>query len=171
MEKTEREIIVPIVEGGFDIDLPKIVEIRQRLSSDKSPTFQLRSMKNSTNRNQSPLSPVKVDHCGARIIAMAITKTCIDWLKKTVWSRLSFRHGQSRRYARGQLEVLAGYNVTEETMGVKIDASWTWLNWARLKAVLQCMSASRLMRRTAYGGSPHQTHTNFRGPIESGLMR
>ena len=34
-KKQKGEIIVPIVEGGFDIDLPKMVEIRQKFVSDK----------------------------------------------------------------------------------------------------------------------------------------
>ncbi|MGI6546995.1 MAG: lactate racemase domain-containing protein [Bacillota bacterium] len=178
-KKQKGEIIVPIVEGGFDIDLPKMVEIRQKFVSDKITDIpakvyeELNKPEIKARFKPGQRIAITVGSRGIANIAL-ITKTCIDWLKENGMEPFVVpamgSHGGGT--PEGQLEVLASYNVTEETMGVKIDASMDVVELGQTES-----GTPVYVSKPAYEAdgimvvARIKPHTNFRGPIESGLMK
>lgn len=102
-----------------------------------------------------------------------MVRTMCDTLKE--WGAKPFiipamgSHGGGT--AEGQLEMLAGYNITEESMGVPIRATMEVVQYGEVKGVpLYC-------DKYAYESdgivvfNKVKPHTDFRGPHESGLLK
>jgi len=102
-----------------------------------------------------------------------MVRTMCDTLKE--WGAKPFlipamgSHGGAT--SEGQLEMLAGYNITEESMGVPIRASMEVVRYGEVQGVpLYC-------DKYAYESdgivvfNKVKPHTDFRGPHESGLLK
>lgn len=114
--------------------------------------------------------------CGSREISNIdeIERSVVTILKEHGLKPFIFAamgsHGGAN--AKGQLEILAGYHVTEETMGVPVTASMETEVIGRTASGIDVhieINASRADYIIPIGRI--KPHTDFRGPIESGLMK
>ena len=71
----------------------------------------------------------------------------------------------------GQLEVLAHYGITPETMGVPIRSSMEVVELGRAASSWSIRTAMRREPMRSCSWQPDKPHTDFHGPLESGLMK
>ena len=170
------EIHTPI-QGMDLVPIPNMVTIRQSYDPTKIEDIK--------GHMQKELEKVenKESYKGKRICLTAgsrgipdldlMLRTICDTLKS--WGADPFiipsmgSHGGAT--AEGQLEMLAGYNITEETMGVPILSSMEVIQYGELNGIpLYC-------DKYAYESdgivifNKVKPHTDFRGPHESGLAK
>ncbi len=166
-----------IVQGMENVPIPEMVTIHQAYDPQKIENVrehmraQLEKLPDHENyRGKSICITV-----GSRGIPQLDTmvRTMCDVLKE--WGARPFiipamgSHGGGN--AAGQLEMIAGYHITEETMGVPIKASMEVVQYGDLNGIpLYC-------DKYAYESdgivifNKVKPHTDFRGPHESGLLK
>lgn len=171
-----------IVEGIDQIQLPGMIRIRQKYDRQKIeniPEYVKCKMKNALNEQE-----LCRQYYGKRICITAgsrgiphlalIIKAICDQLKE--WGADPFvipamgSHGGGT--AEGQRDILAGYGVTEENVGVPILSSMEVVKYGELSngTPLYC-------DKYAYEAdgivllNKEKPHTDFRGPNESGLAK
>lgn len=142
-------------------DLPRVV--RDQLNRDE------------IRRNIKPGMSIAVT-CGSRGIAnnSIIIRAIVDYVKELGARPFVFpamgSHGGAT--ADGQLEVLAGYHVTEETMGCPIRAT---MDTVRLGTTVEGSPVFQDQYAHEADGiilcGRIKAHTTFRGPYESGLLK
>ena len=120
---------MPIIEGGFDINFPQMVTIRQSFVADKIDDIEAAvaaELAKPEIRGQFQAGQSVAVTVGSRGISniARITKAVIDNPKALGVAPFIVpamgSHGGAN--PEGQREVLASYGVTEETMGVPIRA-------------------------------------------------
>ncbi|HEX7125682.1 MAG TPA: lactate racemase domain-containing protein [Thermodesulfobacteriota bacterium] len=166
-----------VVDGGLDLPLPEVRRIRQRLDATREAPVRdavAREMKVFDGRIR-PGQTVAVG-VGSRGVARIaeITRAVVDELKargaKPYVVPAMGSHGGGT--PEGQMEVLAGYGVTPETMGVPFRAEMDTVQIGvtpggfpvhQSKAALEAdflLPVNRI-----------KVHTDFHGPVESGLCK
>ncbi|MEW6662530.1 MAG: lactate racemase domain-containing protein [Bacillota bacterium] len=167
------------LEGGFDVPLPPMVKIRQIFDApvieDIEAAVAEQIKKDSIKERVKPGARIAVA-VGSRGIAniSRITKALVDNLKELGANPIIVpamgSHGGAT--AEGQREVLATYNITEETMGVPIESSMEVVEIAKLengypvyldKIASECDAIIPVNRV--------KPHTDFKGDYESGLLK
>ena len=114
--------------------------------------------------------------CGSRgIHAMAeIAKATVDCLlelgtKPFIVPAMGSHGGAT---ARGQCEILASYGITEETMGVPIDASMETVPLGETESGIPIFFSKPAFEADwVLPINRVKLHTDFSGPIESGLIK
>ena len=168
-----------IVQGMEDIRLPKMVRVRQMYDATciRDIPRHVRGELESRIRDRAWFAGKRI--CitvGSRGIPHidAITRTICDCLKQ--WGALPFiipamgSHGGGT--AEGQLEILASYNITPQSMGVPIISSMEVVKYGELSngTPLYC-------DRHAFASdgivlmNKQKPHTDYRGPHESGIAK
>jgi hypothetical protein len=170
---------MPIVEGGFDIDLPRMVKIRQHFRSDKIddiPAVINKELDREEIRARNKPGGQIAVAVGSRGIAniFDIVKATVNKLKSMGTHPFIVpamgSHGGAT--AEGQLEVLASYNITEETMGCPIRSSMETVYTG-----VSELGVDTYIDKHAFESdgivviNRVKVHTDFRGPVESGLTK
>ena len=168
-----------ILKGTEDIIIPPMLKIRQKFDANE-----IIDIKGHLNKELDNVIGNKEWYKGKNICITAgsrgianidlILKTVIDNLKK--WGAKPFivpamgSHGGGT--AEGQKEMLATFNITEETMGVKILSSMEVVQFSTLDD-----GTPLYIDKFAYDSdgivivNKVKPHTNFHGKHESGLVK
>ncbi len=174
----EQKIDVNIA-GGLDIALPKMVTVRQKFEAPKVgdiPALIEREFAKSEIRSRVEPGQVIAVGCGSRGIAniATIAKAVIDGLRALGAEPFIFpcmgSHGAAT--AEGQKEVLAGYGISEKTMGVPVRATMETTVVGKLNdgtPVHMDKFASEADGIVVINRI--KPHTSFRGPTESGITK
>lgn len=167
------------IEGGFDLPLPDMVKIRQIFPApvleniESAVTSQV--LQEGIRKRIKPGARIAVA-VGSRGIANIgrIVKALVDNLKQLgaypIIVPAMGSHGGAT--AEGQREVLASYNITEETMGVPIESSMEVVQIASLDDGYPVY-----LDKIAYNSDAIipvnrvKPHTDFKGTHESGLLK
>ncbi len=165
------------VQGMEEVPLPEMVTIRESYDTQRIENVRehLIAQLNQLPDHESYKGKSICITVGSRGIPELDTmvRTMCDVLKE--WGAEPFiipamgSHGGG--VAEGQLEMIAGYNITEETMGVPIRASMEVVQYGEFQGIpLYC-------DKYAYESdgivifNKVKPHTDFRGPHESGLLK
>lgn len=165
------------VQGMEDVPLPEMVTIHQSYDPQKIEHVRehLTAQLNRLPDHHSYRGKSICITVGSRGIPELDTmvRTMCDVLKE--WGAEPFiipamgSHGGGT--AEGQLEMIAGYNITEETMGVPVRATMEVVQYGEFQGIpLYC-------DKYAYESdgivifNKVKPHTDFRGPHESGLLK
>lgn len=158
------------------IELPRFVRIKQQFSRQKIediPGEVLKKMQPYLSGLSGKRIAVGVGSRGVANIAL-ITKTVVDALQeagaKPFIIPVMGSHGGA--VAEGQAELLASYDITEETMGVPVDASMEVEQIGELEPGFPIYVAKSALAADGIIIIPRvKPHTCFRGPIESGICK
>ena len=166
------------IAGGLDIPLPRMVHIRQRFSATK-----LASVSQAVaNQFKRPEVRAKVKPgmtvalgCGSRGIANIAesVKQVVAELKALGAKPFIFpamgSHGGAT--AEGQRAVLEGYGITESFVGCPIRASMEVVELGKVDAMPVYMDRLASEADAFAFVCRIKPHTNFRAPIESGIVK
>lgn len=167
-------------EGGMkEIEFPGMVKIKQKLEAPRLENIaqELKDgiAKSRLKERVKPNDEVAVT-AGSRGIAniFQITTTIIEELKKLGARPFMVpamgSHGGAT--AEGQIEVLAGYGITEDSVGVPIRSSMEVVKIGEIKDQVPVFMDKIALRSDAIVVVNRiKPHTSFRGPFESGLMK
>ncbi|MBP2627838.1 MAG: hypothetical protein H6Q68_2549 [Firmicutes bacterium] len=158
------------------IELPRFVRIKQHFTRQK--------VEDIPGEVRTKMEPYLKDLSGKRIavgvgsrgvanIAL-VTKTVVDTLKaagaKPFIIPVMGSHGGAT--AEGQAEVLDSYGISEETMGVPLDASMDVETIGEFEPGFPIYIAKSALEADGIVIIPRvKPHTCFRGPIESGICK
>lgn len=169
--------IHPPIQGLEEIPIPNMVTVRQFYDSQK--------IEHVKEHMQKELEQVgnRAAYRGKRICITVgsrgipqmdvMIKTMCEVLKS--WGAEPFiipsmgSHGGA--CAEGQLEMLAGYHITEETMGVPILASMEVVQYDTLNGIPLYCDKYAMESDGIVIFNKVKPHTDFRGPHESGLAK
>lgn len=164
--------------GGYDIPFPRMVKIEQHFKKDRIENVE-ETVRSETRQKLKP-SDFKGKRIavtvGSRGIAHLnlILRTIIEELKN--WDAKPFivpamgSHGGADK--RGQQEILAGYGITEKSMGAPVVSSMDVIRVATLKNGMPVYCD-----KVAYESdgivvmNRIKPHTDFKGDNESGLLK
>lgn len=165
------------VQGIEDVAIPPMVKIGESYDASKieDPCAHLRS--------QMEQLPDHGSYAGKRICITAgsrgipyfdqLLRTMCDVLKE--WGARPFiipaMGSHAGATAQGQLEMLAGYNVTEESMGVPILSSMDVVQYGELDGIPLYCDKHAMESDGIVIFNKVKPHTDFRGPHESGLAK
>ena len=167
------------IAGGLDVDLPRMVKVRQRFPNEKvedlAATVVEQFRRPELRAKITPGMRIAVG-CGSRGVANVAecAKTVIAELKSLGAQPFIFpamgSHGSAS--AEGQVKGLSSLGVNEETMGCPIRSSMEVVELGKLAdgTPIWCdrhaaeADAIALICRV-------KAHTNFRAPIESGIVK
>lgn len=167
------------IAGGLDVDLPRMVKVRQRFPNEKvddvAATVVEQFRRPELRAKITPGMRIAVG-CGSRGVANVAecAKTVIAELKSMGAQPFIFpamgSHGSAS--AAGQVKVLDSLGISEETMGCPIQSSMEVVELGKLAdgTPIWCdrhaaeADAIALICRV-------KAHTNFRAPIESGIVK
>lgn len=163
------------------VKLPRMIKIRQRFDETHISPEEIPEIVQQQLQREAIASQVKPGMriaitCGSRGVAniAAVTKSIVDFVKKQGAIPFVFpamgSHGGAT--AEGQCKVLEGYGVTEEFLGCPIKSTMETVEIGRLAQGMPIYidqyahdaDAVILCGRI-------KSHTAFRGPYESGLMK
>jgi len=158
------------------IELPRFVRIKQRFNRQKIediPAEVRKQMAPHVNGVSGKRIAVGVGSRGVANIAL-ITKTVVETLKEAGAQPFIIpvmgSHGGA--VAEGQKELLASYGITEEAMGVSIDASMEVECIGEIEPGYPVYVAKSALAADGIVIIPRvKPHTCFRGPIESGICK
>ena len=167
------------ISGGLDFQLPNMVKVRQKFSLPKLNSVYDEISKDfdnkKTNSRIKPGMTIAVG-CGSRGIAniSEATKAVVDFLLKCKAKPFIFpamgSHGGAT--ADGQLKVLADYGITEDTMGCPVKSSMEVIELSKLKDGMPVFIDKYASEADGIVViSRIKPHTNFRAPIESGIVK
>ncbi len=173
-EKVEIEIA-----GGLSLALPKMLRVKQKFNADAIHDVAHatgEALRKPEIREKIKAGQVIAVGCGSRgianinVIAKSVISELLDLGAKPFIFPCMGSHGAAT--AKGQKEVLAGYGITEETMGVPIKATMDTV-------VVGHLSDETPVHMDAYAASADgivvinriKPHTAFRGATESGLTK
>ncbi|NEU31980.1 DUF2088 domain-containing protein [bacterium LRH843] len=168
-----------IIDGGFNVDLPKMIKVKQHFQDDRIEKIEEAvwgQLEKEEIRNQFKKGHKIAVTVGSRGVADIdlITKAVIDKLKEygTVPFIIPAMGSHGGGTPQGQLDILASYHITEETMGVPIEASMEVIQIGTTEnSIPVYVSKPALEADGIIVMGRIKPHTNFRGPIESGLMK
>ena len=162
-----------------EIEFPGTVKIRQKLEAPRLENI-ARELREGMARSRlkervKPNDEVAVT-AGSRGIAniFQITATIIEELKKLgarpfIVPAMGSHGGAT---AEGQIEVLAGYGITEDSVGAPIRSSMEVVKIGEIKDHVPVLMDKIALRSDAIVVVNRiKPHTSFRGPFESGLMK
>lgn len=162
-----------------DVKIPKMFKVRQRFNTDELTNvqdelnLQLMSSKGSRDIRKGMSVAVCAGSRGINNIDV-ITKTTIDYLKAKganpfIVTAMGSHGGAT---AQGQIDILASFNITEETMGVPIKAGTDVVKICTLEDGLPVyVDSSALAADGIVVINRIKPHTGFHGKYESGLMK
>ncbi|UCD71040.1 MAG: DUF2088 domain-containing protein [Syntrophobacterales bacterium] len=170
-------IDVEIVDG-YDIPLPKMVKVKQHFKRERleNPANTIISEMNNTLVPSDFKGKRIAITIGSRGIAQlaSIIQTIINQLKK--WGAQPFiipamgSHGGAK--AKGQEDIVAGYGITEEKMGVPVLSSLEVVQVATLSNGMP-VYCDRIAHESdgIVVVNRVKPHTDFKGDYESGLLK
>ena len=167
------------LEGGYDIELPKLVSVKQKFSAPK-----LVNIKEAIDREYERPEIKKKIEPGKKIAVVVGSRGIANLAEITLQTILNLKqlgaipfivpgmasHGGAT--AEGQVGVLASYGVTEEAMGVPIVSSMDTVKLGDTPSGVPVY-----FDKNAYASdgviiiARVKPHTDFKGPFESGLMK
>lgn len=164
-----------------NVKLPRMVRVRQKfdpthLTVEEIPGVIFSQMEREAIRSQIKPGMSIAITCGSRGVAniAIITRAIVDFVKQCGAKPFIFpamgSHGGAT--AQGQVEILAGYGVTEEAMGCPIRATME-----TVQVGTTCENLPVFVDKYAYEADGIilcgrvKAHTAFRGPYESGIMK
>ena len=167
------------ISGGLDFQLPNMIKIRQKFSLPKINDVYDEILKDfndkKTNSRIKPGMKVAIG-CGSRGIAniSEATKAVVDFLLKCGAKPFIFpamgSHGGAT--ADGQVKVLADYGITEDSMGCPIKSSMEVVELSKLDTGMPIYIDKYASEADGIVViSRIKPHTNFRAPIESGIVK
>ena len=167
------------ISGGLDFQLPNMIKIRQKFSLPKINNVYDEILKDfngkKTNSRIKPGMTVAIG-CGSRGIAniSEATKAVVDFLLKCEAKPFIFpamgSHGGAT--ADGQVKVLADYGITEDSMGCPIKSSMEVVELSKLDTGMPIYIDKYASEADGIVViSRIKPHTNFRAPIESGIVK
>jgi len=167
------------ISGGLDFQLPNMIKIRQKFSLPKINNVYDEILKDfndkKTNSRIKPGMTVAIG-CGSRGIAniSEATKAVVDFLLKCGAKPFIFpamgSHGGAT--ADGQVKVLADYGITEDSMGCPIKSSMEVVELSKLDTGMPIYIDKYASEADGIVViSRIKPHTNFRAPIESGIVK
>tara|TARA_B100001939_G_scaffold69961_1_gene58398 strand:+ start:471 stop:1739 length:1269 start_codon:yes stop_codon:yes gene_type:complete len=167
------------ISGGLDFQLPNMIKIRQKFSLPKLNNVYDEILKDfndkKTNSRIKPGMTVAIG-CGSRGIAniSEATKAVVDFLLKCGAKPFIFpamgSHGGAT--ADGQVKVLADYGISEDSMGCPIKSSMEVVELSKLDTGMPIYIDKHASEADGIVViSRIKPHTNFRAPIESGIVK
>ncbi len=167
------------ISGGLEFQLPNMIKIRQKFSLPKINNVYDEILKDfndkKTNSRIKPGMTVAIG-CGSRGIAniSEATKAVVDFLLKCGAKPFIFpamgSHGGAT--ADGQVKVLADYGITEDSMGCPIKSSMEVVELSKLDTGMPIYIDKHASEADGIVViSRIKPHTNFRAPIESGIVK
>ena len=167
------------ISGGLEFQLPNMIKIRQKFSLPKINNVYDEILKDfndkNTNSRIKPGMTVAIG-CGSRGIAniSEATKAVVDFLLKCGAKPFIFpamgSHGGAT--ADGQVKVLADYGITEDSMGCPIKSSMEVVELSKLDTGMPIYIDKHASEADGIVViSRIKPHTNFRAPIESGIVK
>ncbi len=162
-----------------EIEFPSMAGIRQKLEAPRLENIahELREgmVRSRLKERVKPNDEVAVT-AGSRGIAniVQITATIVEELKKLgarpfIVPAMGSHGGAT---AEGQIEILAGYGITEDSVGVPIRSSMEVVKIGEIKDQVPVFMDKIALRSDAIVVVNRiKPHTSFRGPFESGLMK
>ena len=167
------------ISGGLEFQLPNMMKIRQKFSLPKINNVYDEILKDfndkKTNSRIKPGMTVAIG-CGSRGIAniSEATKAVVDFLLKCGAKPFIFpamgSHGGAT--ADGQVKVLADYGITEDSMGCPIKSSMEVVELSKLDTGMPIYIDKHASEADGIVViSRIKPHTNFRAPIESGIVK
>ena len=167
------------ISGGLEFQLPNMIKIRQKFSLPKINNVYDEILKDfndkKTNSRIKPGMTVAIG-CGSRGIAniSEATKAVVDFLLKCGAKPFIFpamgSHGGAT--ADGQVKVLADYGITEDSMGCPIKSSMEVVELSKLDTGMPIYIDKYASEADGIVViSRIKPHTNFRAPIESGIVK
>ena len=174
-----KEKIKVNISGGLDFQLPNMIKIRQKFSLPKINNVYDEILKDfndkKTNSRIKPGMTVAIG-CGSRGIAniSEATKAVVDFLLKCGAKPFIFpamgSHGGAT--ADGQVKVLADYGISEDSMGCPIKSSMEVVELSKLDTGMPIYIDKHASEADGIVViSRIKPHTNFRAPIESGIVK
>lgn len=170
---------MPLIEGGFNIEFPEMVTIRQNFESrriddiEKAVWDELHKPEIRGQFRPGQSVAITVGSRGIANIAR-ITKSAIDTLKgfgvePFIIPAMGSHGGASPE---GQMEVLASYGVTEESMGVPIRAEMDVVEVGKTPDGVPVYVSKPAMEADGILVMGRvKPHTAYRGKNESGLIK
>jgi hypothetical protein len=167
------------IAGGLDIPLPRMIHVRQKFETprvtDIAGTVATQFQRPEVRAKVKPGMTIAVG-CGSRGIAniAACVKQVIAELKALGAKPFIFpamgSHGGAT--AEGQREVLEGYGITEETMGCPVHSQMDVVELGKLPSGMPVyMDKLAAAADGVVVVCRVKPHTNFRAPIESGIVK
>jgi len=167
------------ISGGLEFQLPNMIKIRQKFSLPKINNVYDEILKDfndkKTNSRIKPGMTVAIG-CGSRGIAniSEATKAVVDFLLKCGAKPFIFpamgSHGGAT--ADGQVKVLADYGISEDSMGCPIKSSMEVVELSKLDTGMPIYIDKHASEADGIVViSRIKPHTNFRAPIESGIVK
>jgi hypothetical protein len=166
------------IAGGLDIPLPRMVQIRQKFNSPKlasvSQTVAADFKREDIRSKVKPGMTVAVG-CGSRGIAniaecakQVITELKALGAKPFIFPAMGSHGGAT---AEGQREVLEGYGITESFVGCPIHAQMDVVEVGKVDGMPIYMDKLAAAADGVVLICRVKPHTNFRAPIESGIVK
>lgn len=169
-----------LLESGFGFESPMMYKVRQKFDDRMLNQPQIQQVLIDQIQNELPLNTitpnmkiaVAVGSRGIRHISF-IVRTVIDLLKEKgavpfiVPAMASHGGGE----AEGQRKVLENYGITEDSMGVPIDSSMETVELGSVTGVPIHFSKTALESDLIIPVCRIKPHTDFKGPIESGVFK
>ena len=166
------------IAGGLDIPLPRMVHIRQKFNAPKlasvSQAVAADFKRDDIRSKVKPGMTVAVG-CGSRGIAniAECAKQVIAELKALGAKPFIFpamgSHGGAT--AEGQREVLEGYGITESFVGCPVQAQMDVVELGKVDGMPVYMDKLAAAADGIVLICRVKPHTNFRAPIESGIVK
>lgn len=167
------------IAGGLDIDLPRMIRVRQKfecLELENITASVVEQLKDPAIREKiKPGMSIAVG-CGSRGIANVAecALAVINELKSLGAEPFIFpamgSHGAAS--AEGQVKVLASFGISEQTMGVPVKSSMEVVQFGELDNGMPVYFDKNAAEADAVVLVCRvKAHTNFRGPIESGICK
>lgn len=167
------------IAGGLDVPLPRMVHVRQKFATPKvasvSKTVAEQFQRAEVRAKVKPGMTIAVG-CGSRGInnIAECVKQVISELKALGAKPFIFpamgSHGGAT--AEGQREVLEGYGITEEAMGCPVHSQMDVIEVGKLDSGMPVyMDKLAAAADGVVVVCRVKPHTNFRAPIESGIVK
>lgn len=167
------------IAGGLDVPLPRMVHVRQKFDRPRLPSVTaavVEQFKRPEVRTKVKPGMTIAVGCGSRGInnIAECTKQVIAELKALGAKPFIFpamgSHGGAT--AEGQREVLEGYGITEATMGCPVHSQMDVVELGKLDSgMLVYMDKLAAAADGVVVICRVKPHTNFRAPIESGIVK
>src|SRR4029077_9786138 len=167
------------IAGGLDIALPRMVHIRQKFKTVKlTNVAQAVSDQFKRSEVRAKIQPgmTMAVGCGSRGIAniadcakQVVTELKARGAKPFIFPAMGSHGGAT---AEGQREVLEGYGITESFVGCPVKSSMDVVELGKLDDGMPVYMDKNAAEADAIVIIPRvKPHTNFRAPIESGIVK
>ncbi|WP_029421344.1 lactate racemase domain-containing protein [Alicyclobacillus macrosporangiidus] len=171
---------MPILESGLDFESPVMVKVQQHFPADHMSRDEIYSSLRQQCADPRIRSKVKAGAkvavaVGSRGIAELkfVVRTVIDWLKEqgTIPFIVPAMGSHGGGTSDGQRLVLEQYGITEDDMAVPIDASMDTVQLGVVDGAPVYFSKAAYHADLVVPICRVKPHTDFKGPIESGVFK